>query len=375
MQVSFLNVKRLNQALAEPLEAAFKRVMNSGWFVLGPELEAFEEEFARYCCVEHCVGVGNGLEALRLLLRAYGIGSGDEVIVPSNTFIATWLAVTHCGATPVAVEPNPATHNLDPALIEAALTPNTRAIIPVHLYGQTADMDPILAVANTRGLIVIEDAAQSQGARYKSRRAGSLGHAAATSFYPGKNLGGLGDGGAVLTNDRHIADKVRGLRNYGSTAKYQHDIVGYNSRLDELQAAFLRTKLAALDGWNEKRRSVAQHYLSALDALPLILPTVPNWAEPVWHLFAVRSSTRDALQAHLSALGIGTGIHYPIPPHLQACYAPWDKELPVAETLAREVISLPMSPMQTEEETEYVVEAVKKYLMQSGPHGRYLMTA
>lgn len=362
MKVPFLDLQALHETLAEPLEAAFKRVMASGRYVLGPELEAFEDEFARYCSARHCIGVGNGLEALSLLLRAYGIGEGDDVLVPSNTFIATWLAVTYCGARPVAVEPDPTTYNIDPNRLEAALTPRTRAIIPVHLYGQAADMDPILEVANGRDLIVIEDAAQAQGALYKSRRVGSLAHAAATSFYPGKNLGALGDGGAVLTNDDDIAEKVRRLRNYGSTEKYLHDLLGQNSRLDDLQAAFLRTKLLALDGWNEKRRAIARHYLSELDSSRLTLPKVLDQAEPVWHLFVVRCSCRAGLQQHMKAKGIDFGIHYPTPPHLQPCYAPWDNPLPIAETLSREVLSLPMSPLQSEEETEYVIEMVNRYL-------------
>ncbi len=314
MKVPFLDLKRVHQSLAEPLEAAFQRVMLSGWFVMGAELDLFEKEFARYCEVEHCVGVGNGLEALHLILRAYSIGDGDEVIVPSNTFIATWFAVTQSGAKPIAVEPDPATHNLDPALIEAAITSRTRAIIPVHLYGQPADLDPILQVAASRDLIVIEDAAQAQGARYKSRRVGSLGHAAATSFYPGKNLGALGDGGAVLTNDQFIADGVRNLRNYGSSLKYKHDSLGQNSRLDELQAAFLRVKLGALDDWNERRRAIAQRYLSRLEPSNLVLPKVINETESVWHLFVVRSKARDALLARLKERGVEAAIHYPTPP-------------------------------------------------------------
>ena len=258
--VSFLDLATLHLSIRPQLDAAYTRVMDSGWFIAGPELDAFESEFARYCDVEHCVGVGNGLDAIHLLLRACGIGPGDEVLVPSNTFIATWLAVTQCGATPVPVEPLVATHNIDPALLEAHITTKTRAIIPVHLYGQPADMDPINAVAEKHNLVVIEDAAQAQGARYKGRRVGSLGHAAATSFYPGKNLGALGDGGAVLTSDAHIAKKIRQLRNYGSEVKYQHQVQGYNSRLDEMQAAFLRVKLSTLDAWNDRRRQIASTY-------------------------------------------------------------------------------------------------------------------
>lgn len=360
MTVPFLDLKRIHQALRPELDAAYARVMDSGWFILGPEVEAFETEFAAYCNVQHCIGVANGLEAIHLLLRAYGIGAGDEVIVPSNTFIATWLAVSQCGATPVAVEPDPATHNLDPQRIEAAITPRTRAIIPVHLYGQTADMDPINTLAEKHRLVVIEDAAQAQGARYHGRRACGLGHAAATSFYPGKNLGALGDGGAVLTNDAAIAAKVRLLRNYGSPVKYQHSEAGYNSRLDELQAAFLRVKLSVLDAWNERRRAIANTYHAQLAGLPLTLPHVPQWAEPVWHLYVVRSTARDAFQQALTAQGIGTVIHYPTPPHLQPCYAEFAaQQLPLAEQLAGEVISLPVSPLQTDAETQRVIDAVR----------------
>lgn len=354
--VPFLDLGRLHQSIRDRLDAAYHRVVDSGWFIMGPELEAFEAEFARYCEVKHCIGVGNGLEALHLLLRAYGIGPGDEVIVPSNTFIATWLAVTECGATPVPVEPSIDTHNIDPALIASAITSRTRAIIPVHLYGQPADMDPINALAAKHGLVVIEDAAQAQGARYKGRRTGSLGHAAATSFYPGKNLGALGDGGAVLTNDDAIAEKVKQLRNYGSKVKYQHDLVGYNSRLDEIQAAFLRVKLAVLDEWNARRREVADQYSRLLANTDIALPYVPAFAEPVWHLYVIRCKQRDALKAHLEQHGVSTVIHYPIPPHRQACYQDFrGHKLPIAELLAGEVLSLPMSPQMQTTEIEYVV--------------------
>lgn len=360
--VPFLDLGQLHQSIREDLDAAYRRVADSGWFIMGPELEAFEAEFARYCDVKHCIGVGNGLEALHLLLRAYGIGPGDEVIVPSNTFIATWLAVSECGATPVPVEPDPVTHNIDPALVAAAITTRTRAIMPVHLYGQPADMDPINALAAKHGLIVIEDAAQAQGALYKGRKAGGLGHAAATSFYPGKNLGTLGDGGAVMTNDSAIADKVRQLRNYGSTVKYRHDMAGYNSRLDELQAAFLRAKLPVLDAWNTARRSVADQYTRQLAGTGLVLPAVPAYADPVWHLYVVRTEQRDALKAHLDACGVATVIHYPIPPHQQACYQAFAGEaLPLATALAQEVLSLPMSPVLSEADIAQVVSAVRSF--------------
>lgn len=363
MQVPFLDLGRLHQSIREPLDEAYRRVMDSGWFIMGPELEAFESEFAAYSEVKHCIGVGNGLEALHLLLRAYGIGPGDEVIVPSNTFIATWLAVSQCGATPVPVEPDVKTHNIDPALVAAAITPRTRAIMPVHLYGQPADMDPINELAVKYGLIVIEDAAQAQGARYKGRRAGSLGHAAGTSFYPGKNLGALGDGGAVLTNDDAIAEKVRQLRNYGSTVKYQHELAGYNSRLDELQAAFLRAKLVVLDEWNARRREVANQYSLQLSNADIILPQAPEYTEPVWHLFVIRSKQRDALKAHLEQQGVSAVIHYPIPPHLQACYLNHKaKNLPIAAKLSKEVLSLPMSPSLTLEEIKFVVQRVSNLI-------------
>lgn len=360
--VPFLDLSHLHRGIREDLDAAYRRVADSGWFIMGPELEAFEAEFAGYCGVKHCIGVGNGLEALHLLLRAYGIGPGDEVIVPSNTFIATWLAVSECGATPVPVEPDPITHNIDPARIASAITTRTRAIIPVHLYGQPADMDPINALAATHGLVVIEDAAQAQGALYKGRKAGGLGHAAATSFYPGKNLGALGDGGAVMTNDSAIADKVRQLRNYGSSVKYRHDIAGYNSRLDELQAAFLRAKLPVLDAWNVARRRVADQYTRQLAEIGLVLPAVPAYAEPVWHLYVVRSQQRDALKAHLETRGVATVIHYPVPPHRQACYQAFaHTALPLATALAEEVLSLPMSPVLSEEDVAHIVAAVSSF--------------
>ncbi|NOT14669.1 MAG: DegT/DnrJ/EryC1/StrS family aminotransferase [Methylotenera sp.] len=362
MVVPFLDLSKLHQSIATPLDEAYRKVMNSGWFIMGPELDAFESEFAQYCEVKHCIGVANGLEALHLLLRAYGIGAGDEVIVPSNTFIATWLAVTECGATPVAVEPDVYTHNINPALIGAAITSRTRAIMPVHLYGQPADMDAINAIAEKHGLIVIEDAAQAQGALYKNRRAGALGHAAATSFYPGKNLGALGDGGAVLTNDDAIADKVKQLRNYGSKVKYQHDLAGYNSRLDEMQAAFLRVKLPLLDSWNAHRREIAKLYSELLVEADVVLPVVPENIQPVWHLYVIRTKQRDALKAHLEANGVSTVIHYPIPPHKQACYQDYSTcDLPIAEAFADEVLSLPVSPTMTMDEVKYVAKVIVEF--------------
>jgi dTDP-4-amino-4,6-dideoxygalactose transaminase len=323
MKVPFLDFVGPYEELKAELDEAYMRFMRSAWYILGKEVEAFEHEFAAYCGVRHCVGVGNGLEALHLSLRAYGIGKGDEVIVPSNTYIATWLAVSYAGAIPVPVEPDPQTYNIDPARIESALTSRTRAIMPVHLYGQPADMDPIMELAEQHGLKVIEDNAQAQGARYKGRRTGSLGHAAGNSFYPGKNLGAFGDAGAVTTNDPELADRVRVLRNYGSRVKYHNEVKGFNSRLDELQAAFLRVKLRHLDDWNARRRKIAEFYLTQLSTLnsQLILPHVPEWAESVWHLFVIRHAERDFLQQKLAEAGVGTLIHYPVPPHLSGAYA------------------------------------------------------
>jgi dTDP-4-amino-4,6-dideoxygalactose transaminase len=322
--------------------------MESGWYILGREVEAFEAEFAAYCESQHCIGVANGLDALHLIVRAYGIGPGDEVIVPSNTYIATWLAVTHAGATPVPVEPDERTYNIDPAKIERAITPKSKAIMVVHLYGQTADMDPINIIAHKHGLKVIEDCAQAHGARYKGRRAGSLGDAAGFSFYPGKNLGAIGDGGAVTTNDYELHERIKVLRNYGSQIKYHNEVVGFNSRLDELQAAFLRVKLAKLDEWNGRRSAAAKSYTQHLaDVTDLTLPVVPEWAVPVWHLFVVRHGQRDALQRTLTEAGVGTMIHYPIPPHLQPAYAGlgYNKgDLPLSEAIHTSIMSLPMWP-------------------------------
>ncbi len=365
MNVPFLDLKAAHDALGPALDEAFRRVREQAWFVTGQELEAFEAEFASYCGAAHAVGVANGLDALHLLLRAYEIGPGDEVLVPSNTFIATWLAVSYAGATPVPVEPDPATHQIDPNRLEAARSTRTRAIIPVHLYGRPAPMDEVNAFARRHGLVVIEDAAQAHGARLGAIRCGALGDAAGFSFYPGKNLGALGDGGAITTNDALIADRVRKLRGYGSTVKYRHDEAGFNSRLDELQAAFLRVKLPELEAWNGRRRSVAARYLSQLRDVPgLVLPEVTPNAEAAWHLFVVRHARRDALQAHLTARGVGTLIHYPVPPHLSGAYARMGFEkgsLPVAEQLASEVLSLPMGPHLSDAQQDEVIAAVRAF--------------
>lgn len=366
MKVPFLDLRKNNLLLEDELKAAFSRVLASGWFILGEELEKFEHEFASYCGVAHCVGVSNGLEAISLLLRAYGIKPGDEVIVPANTFIATVLAVTHCGATPVLVEPDEHTYNLNPALIEAAITPRTAAIIPVHLYGQPADMAPINAIASKHGLLVIEDAAQAHGATYRGKKAGGLGDAAATSFYPGKNLGALGDGGAVLTNDVEIANKVRQLRNYGASIKYHHDSIGFNARLDEMQAAFLRVKLAHLDEWNLYRRKIAAIYADSLKGTAVLLPFVPEWADPVWHLYVIRTERRNALQDYLRKNGIETIIHYPIPPHKQKGYAgKFNSAFPLAESMSREILSLPISPVMSQEEVGAVIYHIRQFFEKS----------
>jgi dTDP-4-amino-4,6-dideoxygalactose transaminase len=361
--VPFLELRPAYLELQDEIDAAYRRVMDSGWYLLGRELESFETEFAKYCGTRHCVVVGNGLDALHLILRGYGIGCGDEVIVPAHTFIASWLAVSYAGATPVPVDVDPRTYNLDPARIEQAITPRTRAVMPVHLYGQSADMDAILEIARKHHLKVIEDNAQAHGARFKGRKTGSLGDAAATSFYPGKNLGAFSDGGAVTTNDDALAESVSSLRNYGSKVKYRHDHQGYNSRLDELQAAFLRVKLAKLDIWNERRQVIAGHYLKMLTDIPgLTLPFVAPWAEPVWHLFVVRHPKRDMLQRNLKDAGIGTQIHYPVPPHLSGAYADMGFKpgtFPVAETLAKEVLSLPLGPQVNAEQAQAVGEAVR----------------
>lgn len=361
--VPFLDLKAAYLELQREIDAAIKRVLDSGWYILGKEVKQFEQEFADYCEAKHCIGVGNGLEALHLILRTYGIGEGDEVIVPSNTYIATWLAASYAGATPIPVEPDERTYNIDPTLIEAAITPRTRAIIAVHLYGQPADMDAINAIARKHNLKVIEDAAQAHGARYKGKRVGTLGDAAGFSFYPGKNLGAIGDGGAVTTSDSDLAAKVRMLCNYGSSAKYHNEVKGFNSRLDELQAAFLREKLKKLDEWNGRRKVISAEYLNALRDCNVVLPHVPEWADPVWHLFVVRNSQRDQFQKNLSEAGIGTMIHYPIPPHMQPAYADLNLpagSYPIAERIHREVLSLPMGPhLSAAEQSKVIAELIQ----------------
>lgn len=361
MNIKFLDLDAGYRELQGELEEAMLRALRSGRYIGGAEVEAFEQEFAGYTGTQHCVAVSNGLDALALALRAMGVGPGDEVIVPSNTFIATWFAVSQCGAVPVPVEPLEATCNIDLARIAAAITPRTRAIVPVHLYGQPADLDPILALAKQHGLRVLEDAAQAHGARYKGRRIGGHGDAAAWSFYPGKNLGAFGDAGALTTNDAALAEQLRALRNYGSQTKYVSDMQGGNHRLDPVQAAALRIKLRHLDDWNGRRQQIAAAYTAGLASSGLALPEVPAWAEPVWHLYVVRSPERDLLQQRLAQAGIETLIHYPIAPHQQKAYAGMQLpagSLPLAERLAQQVLSLPIGPQMTVAQVGAVLQAL-----------------
>ena len=363
MNIPFLDLGAAYCELQFEIDAAVARSMASGYYIGGPEVEWFEEAFATYCGANHAVGVANGLDALHLALRAMDVGPGDEVIVPSNTYIATWLAVSQCGATPVPVEPDARTYNIDPALIEAAVTPRTKVILPVHLYGQPADMDPILAIARKHGLRVLEDGAQAHGARYKGQRLGAHGDAVTWSFYPGKNLGAMGDGGAVTTKDAQLADRIRVLRNYGSRVKYVNEVQGYNSRLDPLQAAILRVKLAHLDKWNDRRSAVAARYQQSLANCELTLPHVPDWAEPVWHLYVVQHPQRKGLQEALADAGVGTLIHYPIPPHLQQAYAQCGSgpgDFPLAERMADQVLSLPIGPHLGVDEVGLLIDITKK---------------
>jgi dTDP-4-amino-4,6-dideoxygalactose transaminase len=363
MTVPFLDLVAGYGELQFELEAAVLRSLRSGWYIGGEDVEGFEREFAAFTEAAHCVGVGNGLDALQLALRAMDVGAGDAVIVPSNTFIATWLAVSQVGATPIPVEPVPGTYNIDPARIKGVITPATKAIIPVHLYGQPADLDPILAIARRYGLRVLEDAAQAHGSRYKGRRIGGHGDLVAWSFYPGKNLGAMGDGGAITTNNAKLADRTRVLRNYGSRIKYLSEVQGFNSRLDPVHAAALRVKLKVLDEWNERRAAIVARYMAELANTGVLLPSVPEWATPVWHLFVVQHPERDELQKRLTAAGVSTLIHYPIPPHLQQAYAEFgwkEGDFPIAEKMARQVLSLPMGPQLTSEDVDAVVSALKR---------------
>ena len=364
MKIPFSSFLPMERDLEQDLRGAFDRVFRRSWYIGGAEDEAFEQAFADYCGARHCIGVGNGLDALMLALKALDIGAGDEVIVPSSTFIATALAVTYVGAKVVFVEPDIHTCNIDPARIEGAITEHTRAIMPVHLYGQACDMDPIMAIARSHGLKVVEDCAQAHGTTYKGRRVGTFGDAAGFSFYPGKNLGALGDAGAVVTNDDALAERVRALGNYGSDYKYHHIYKGNNSRLDELQAAFLLAKLPHLDRMNAERRRIADRYISGMHNPRVELPCVRADCVPVWHIFAVRCDARDALEQYLEDCGIGTNKHYPIPMHLQECYRDLGfkrGDFPIAEAISATELSLPMYYGMTEGEIEYVIDAINAF--------------
>lgn len=363
-QVPFLDLGAQYPAIAAEIDATTSKVILESDFILGRELRLFEEEFAAYCGARHAVGMDSGTSALELALRAYGIGPGDEVITVANTFIASALAISHCGAKPILVDADPATYTMDVAALSNAITPDTKAIIPVHLYGQPADMDPIMRLAGKYGLVVIEDACQAHGACYKGKRVGSLGHAAAFSFYPGKNLGAYGDGGMVVTNDRQVATRLEMLRNYGQKEKYHHLTQGYNRRLDTLQAAVLRVKLRHLDEWNSARRQHAERYRRLLEGHGVAVPREASYAESVWHLFVIRTDQRDELKAHLANRGIGTGIHYPVPIHLQPAYRDLGYargSLPVTEHFASRILSLPMYAELTPQGVEAVAEAVRDF--------------
>lgn len=362
MQVPFATFDRMHAQVREEMLAKMREVYDKGQFIQSEECAAFEREFAAYCGTSYCVGCANGLDAIQLILRGFDIGPGDEVIIPSNTFIATALAVTYTGATPVLVEPDEKTYNLAEAGVEQAITPRTKAIIAVQLYGQSADMDPIIAIARRHGLKVIEDAAQAHGAAYKGRKVGALADAAAFSFYPGKNLGALGDGGAVVTDDAHLADKVRALGNYGSSEKYHHVYKGFNSRLDEIQAGMLRIKLRHLDQWNAARQKIAQQYLQQIQNEKIVLPQVGENRTHVWHIFAIRTQERDALRAYLAQRGIGTLSHYPVAIHNQPAYRELQHSpLPLAEKIAAQELSLPMYYGMTDAEIRYVTDAINAF--------------
>lgn len=364
MNIPFLDLQAAYLELKTEIDESIARVLRSSVYILGDEVEHFEREYAEFCETRYCVGVGNGLEALHLALRAMDVGGGDEVIVPSNTFIATWLAVAHCGATVVPVEPDERSYNIDPKRLEEAITSRTKVILPVHLYGHPADLDPITEIANRHGLKVLEDAAQAHGARYKKRRIGGHTTAAAWSFYPAKNLGAVGDGGAITTNDAEFAARVCMLRNYGSREKYVNDIQGYNSRLDPIQAAVLRAKLRHLDEWNRRRAAVAAMYTGDLVSAGVIVPYVAAWAEPAWHLYVIRHPDRSELQRSLASSGIATTIHYPVPPHLQRAFASRGLprgSLPISECLHDSVLSLPVGPHVSHEQAKTVAAAVKSF--------------
>ena len=364
MKIPFVTFKPLETELDKEIRDAFDRVYTRSWYIEGVEDEKFEKVFAEYCNSKYCVGVGNGLDALFLALKALNVKDGDEVIVPSNTYIATALAVTYVGATPVFVEPDIRTFNIEPAKIEKAITEKTKAIMPVHLYGQACDMEPIMKIAKKYNLLVVEDCAQAHGATYKGKVVGSFGDVAGFSFYPGKNLGALGDAGAIVTNNEELAKKVRALGNYGSDYKYHHVYQGNNSRLDELQAAFLAAKLPLLEKVNDNRRSIANKYLAGINNPKVILPFVPDYTVPVWHIFGIRCKSRSKLENFLNDAGIGTNKHYPIPMHLQDCYKDLgfkEGDFPIAEEISSSELSIPMYYGMTDDEVQYVIDKVNEF--------------
>lgn len=368
MKIPFLSFASVNTTIRAEIMSAFENVFDDGWYIMGKRLEQFEKEYAAFNHVSYCIGISNGLDALHIALKTLNIGPGDEVIVPSNTYIATALAVSYVGATPVFVEPDMATYNIDPARIEAAITAKTKAIMPVHLYGQACDMEAIMAIAGKHGLFVVEDNAQAQGATFNGRLTGSQGHINGTSFYPGKNLGALGDAGAVTTNDAELARKAAMLRNYGSEKKYYNEIIGHNMRLDECQAAFLSVKLKHLPEWTNQRQQIARWYHDALQDIPeLVLPAVHPGATHVYHVYMVRTPGRNELQQYLTEQGIGTLIHYPVPPHLQNAYAHLGfrkGDFPIAEEIAETCLSLPLWPGMQQQDTIQVAEQIKAFFAQ-----------
>lgn len=364
-KIPFVDLSAQYQNIKEEVDAAIASVIKTTAFILGPEVRQFEEEFAQFCNAKFAIGVDSGTSAIELIMRAYGIGTGDEVIIPANTFIATAYGVSYTGATPVFVEPTAHTYNIDVARIEAAITKRTKAIMPVHLYGQPVDMDPILDIAKKHNLIVVEDACQAHGARYKGKRTGAIGHAAAFSFYPGKNLGAYGDGGAITTNDERIAASLRRMRDYGQSEKYHHTELGYNRRLDSIQAAILRVKLRHLDSWNQARRDHANYYNKLLKGSKYVLPEIPSFAEPIWHLYVLQSENRDSLMKYLSGIGVSTGIHYPIPIHLQGAYENLghkEGDFPLTERISHKIVSLPMYAEMSNEMIEYVVNGLNSFV-------------
>ena len=365
MRIPFVTFKPLESELDSELRSAFERVYTRSWYIEGEEDKNFERDFASFCDRKYCVGVGNGLDALYLSLKALGIKSGDEVIVPSNTYIATALAVVYVGATPVFVEPDINTYNIDPSKIANAITNRTKAIVPVHLYGQPCDMQPIMEIANNHNLFVVEDCAQAHGALYKGKIIGSFGDVAGFSFYPGKNLGALGDAGAIVTDNLVIANKIRAFGNYGSDYKYHHIFEGNNSRLDELQAAFLSAKLPLLNKVNNDRRRIADMYLNGIKNTEIQLPYVPDYATPVWHIFAIRCNRRTELEKFLNDAGICTNKHYPIPMHLQECFSKYgfkEGDFPIAEEISATELSIPMYYGMADEEIEYVIDRINEFI-------------